>query len=144
MNDAHICLTRLGENFSLICMWLTGDRWLIEQRSSLHCLFESVQRDLEIDFCCIFICFIVIWFMFVSYCDVFQADGMPKQQIFGKCGICKSIMKAVKKKLSSNATPVGVMINIKLLNWTCISQQLWLNPSFPSGWNQSQAEQLLW
>ncbi len=54
--------------------------------------------------------------MFVSYCDVFQADGMPKQKIFSKCTICKSIMKAVKKKLSSKATPVGVMNNIHLLN----------------------------
>lgn len=38
-------------------------------------------------------------------CDAFHADGMPKQKIFSKCTICKSIMKAVKKKLSSKATP---------------------------------------
>ncbi|XP_058606100.1 prosaposin-like [Onychostoma macrolepis] len=34
-----------------------------------------------------------------------SADGMPKQQIFTKCSLCKTILKAVKKKLSSNATP---------------------------------------
>ncbi|XP_016311335.1 antimicrobial peptide NK-lysin-like [Sinocyclocheilus anshuiensis] len=34
-----------------------------------------------------------------------SADGMPKQQIFSKCNTCKTIMKAVKKKLSPNATP---------------------------------------
>uniref|UniRef100_A0A8C1SFB7 NK-lysin tandem duplicate 1 n=1 Tax=Cyprinus carpio TaxID=7962 RepID=A0A8C1SFB7_CYPCA len=34
-----------------------------------------------------------------------SADGMPKQQIFVICKICKSIMKAVKKKLPPNAKP---------------------------------------
>ncbi|XP_026142324.1 antimicrobial peptide NK-lysin-like [Carassius auratus] len=34
-----------------------------------------------------------------------SADSMSTQQIFNKCDICKKIMKAVKKKLSANATP---------------------------------------
>jgi len=47
--------------------------------------------------------------MFASYGNVFQADGMPKQQSFKECIICKLIMTAVKKVLSSKPTVVGIM-----------------------------------
>uniref|UniRef100_A0A8C1G531 NK-lysin tandem duplicate 1 n=1 Tax=Cyprinus carpio TaxID=7962 RepID=A0A8C1G531_CYPCA len=42
-----------------------------------------------------------------------SADGMPKQQIFNKCDICKKIMKAVKKKLPPNATPDEIKEKLK-------------------------------
>ncbi|XP_067310775.1 antimicrobial peptide NK-lysin-like [Pseudorasbora parva] len=44
------------------------------------------------------------------------ADSMTKQQILNKCSICKNIMKAVKKKLSPNATPDEIK---NKLNNTC-------------------------
>ncbi len=54
--------------------------------------------------------------MFASYGNVFQADGMPKQQSLNECLICKLITAAVKKILSPEPRVVGVMINTKLLN----------------------------
>uniref|UniRef100_A0A672P390 Antimicrobial peptide NK-lysin-like n=2 Tax=Sinocyclocheilus grahami TaxID=75366 RepID=A0A672P390_SINGR len=40
-----------------------------------------------------------------SYWDVFQADDEMMKPSSAECSMCKSIMKRVKKTISSNATP---------------------------------------
>ncbi|XP_052435848.1 prosaposin isoform X3 [Carassius gibelio] len=44
-----------------------------------------------------------------------SADGMQKQQAFIICGICKGIMKAVKKKLPANATAEEIKTKLENL-----------------------------
>ncbi|XP_043118362.1 antimicrobial peptide NK-lysin-like [Puntigrus tetrazona] len=53
-----------------------------------------------------------------------SADVTPKQQI-GVCSICKSVMKAVKKKLSANADAEEVKTK---LNNTCEKMKLLSGP----------------
>lgn len=73
----------------------------------------------------------------------FQAEDL-EQQGSPVCSICKYIMKKVKRSISSKATPVSIMITVAVFNCMSLSQQLLLMTSFPSGWNQKQAEQHLW